>query len=412
MKAMKKVLAMVMALGVVMGMSSSAMAAGGDDGPLEGTGSSFTFTKEIAYFNPESVSINYPAVEFTYTVAPANVSGNPTITDSNSNTGVVKSGVAGGVVMGTDNKASFSGGPVNATSTGTILSDEVRLTIDLSKFTSAGIYRYKVTENRPANFEALGYEAAADGDGERYLDVYINNDAEGTGLAIAGYVMFTGSSDESLSPDDEVDGGKKTPGFTHENPDGETDYLDDTYIDKYKTFNVEITKSVTGTLGDKQNPFPFYASITAGTANASNVAVNVKDGLVQTLTLSNGAATATKIDDLKDGETVKLQGIPVGDTVAIYENNNTADTYTLTTSDFSTDVSNMTVAAGANSDSDSVTATTTNVETIKGTFTNNLDSPSPTGYVTRFAPYVLLVGFALVLLVVMRRRRNDHADMI
>ena len=37
---------------------------------------------------------------------------------------------------------------------------------------------------------------------------------------------------------------------------------------------------------------------------------------------------------------------------------------------------------------------------------------SPTGYVTRYAPFAMMIGFAIVLLMVIRGRRNDRADVI
>lgn len=43
-------------------------------------------------------------------------------------------------------------------------------------------------------------------------------------------------------------------------------------------------------------------------------------------------------------------------------------------------------------------------------FTNSLNDVSPTGVVLRFAPYIIMAGVAVVLLVIMSRRRRDTQD--
>ena len=42
--------------------------------------------------------------------------------------------------------------------------------------------------------------------------------------------------------------------------------------------------------------------------------------------------------------------------------------------------------------------------------TNTIDTISPTGVTLRFGPYVLMAGAAVVLLVIMARRRKDTED--
>ena len=380
------------------------------DGGTVSSDTSLTITKEIAFFNPQSAKqINYPTVEYTYSIASANPNG-ATVTDSNNHKATVKQGVNNGVVMGTDNTAKFTGSSVAASSTGKILSDTFDVSVDLNQFSAAGIYRYAITEAAPDNLAALGYERATASVGTRYLDVYILNILNGdSGLKVGGYVLFFGSATDSIVSTDQT---AKTTGFVHEA--STEDYKADTYIDKYKTYNVEIAKTVAGAMGDKSNLFPIKMSVEAG-ASASDVAISgsIKtqtsgSASAQNITLASGAAIQAVVANLADGDVAQFIGIPVKSTLKISENNNTADTYTVTATGLSGVPASEQVVAEADSTEGAVT--TTAVETKSVSFTNDLSEVSPTNVVMRYAPFLFIFAAAILLLVVMRRRRTHDAE--
>ena len=388
----------VVAAGVVMSLAMGTAAFAAD--------TSMTIEKEIAFFNPQSaIEINYPAVEYTYSIAPVNP-GAATVNDGTS-TVTVKQGVAGGVTMASDSTASFKAGSVAASQTGVLLKDTFGIQVDLTKFAAAGVYRYALTEAAPENLAALGYEMATESVGTRYLDVYIINGENGR--EVQSMILFYGSETTSLS---EANASAKTSGFVSEA--GETDYSNDGYVDKYKTYNVDISKTVTGGLGDKTNLFPINASVTAG-ASASDIVIpaSVKTNTSGTanaanITLASGAAADAVVANLADGDIAQFIGIPVGSTLNISETNNTADTYQVTTEGLDPALTNASVEAGATSAAGSVTATAVEAKAVG--FTNNLDQISPTNVVLRFAPYLFILGAAILLLLVMRRRKSNDDE--
>lgn len=405
---MKKIGALVLALVMVLAMNVNAFAATvlPAGGKVTTGDTELTIKKEIAFFAPDTTEINYPAISYTYTIAPATDAAG-TITDSAGNTATVKVGVTDGVVMGTDNKAVFVAGSVAASTTGALKEDSFAVSVVLAKFSSAGIYRYQLTEACDNDMAKLGYvEATGTNNEKRYLDVYIGNGA--SGLEVKGYVLFYNASGNKTidSSDDES---FKTEGFVHEG--GDSNYTNDLYVDKYSAYNVTITKEVTGTMGDKNNPFPFSVEITGAPVN-STILINV-DGanatspILSLAALDNGEVAMAQIAALKDGQSVTIKGIPVGAKVSIKEKNNTADAYKLTTTGLGT-AANGTVTAGADSGVDDVESDVVATKDVK--FTNTLEEVSQTGVVLRFAPYALMLGAGVALFIILKVRKNKAVE--
>ena len=410
---MKKLTALLLALIMVLAMNASALAADPastvEDLPAIGKVTSgkeeLSIKKEIAFFAPETTNINYPGISFTYTIAPAtDAAGN--ITDKNGVTAQVRPGKDSAVTMGTDNKAVFAADTIEATPTGTLKSDEFVISVDPAAFDNAGIYRYELKETADTNLTTLGYKVATGAkQNSRYLDVYIGNKAGG-GFEVKGYVLFyNADGNKTITSGDE---GFKTEGFVHEG--GDANYTNDNNVDKYETYEVTIKKNVTGTMGDINNVFPFNVAV-SGAPSASNIEMDVigGSGTNANITLTNGAAAESMVAGLKNGETAKITGIPVGATLTITETNNTVSTYKVTTTGLQGGGSSEQDVA-ANNKNTAGTVTTTNVEVKAVEFTNKLDDVSQTGVVLRFAPYALMLGAGVALFIILKVRKNKAVE--
>ena len=120
---------------------------------------------------------------------------------------------------------------------------------------------------------------------------------------------------------------------------------------------------------------------------------------------------------LDNNGTVTFYGIPAGVTATVQEYNDTYDTYTakaaVTAQTVQTYTKNQ-VQPGSSATiiSDLDNATTTNVVGSADTttaWTNEMTVISPTGLFLRFTPFLVIIGAAILLLLVSRRRGTKKA---
>jgi len=382
-----------------------------------------TFTKEIAVFNEDTsvASVYGPTITYEYTIAPYEVTATDTITDANGVTVTAKTGVTDGVTL-SDSTAVFASSEVALTDGVGVISDDLVASVDLSKFTSAGVYRYKITE---ADSETARGNASITRDTDnystdRYLDVYIRNTDEG--LAVSAYVMFHVGSGESTTIDGTTNATaatnteKKTDGYdVADNNGSETSSADGTgnMGDKYYTYNYEVEKEITGSLADKSHKFPFVVSTTASSNAGQTFNIITPEG-----TTTGTIGTNVEVG-LADGETLQLIGLPATATVAVTETNDTSDTYKTTIA--SPTVAEASVAsngtAGFSAQNLTNYAVTLNEEPTKnaditGTkFTNKLDEISPTGVILTAAPYAIMLAVACFLMALyMKNKKKDESE--
>lgn len=426
----KKLSAIVLVVAMVMSLSSVAMAAADDTytGDSKTTvtadtaGGTIPLVKSIVFTNANGSKVYEPNITFEYTVSPATevTDGTQTVTDKDNKVAHVYKGPEQGVT-GTTISFTSAKEAVSTSNTGVEVEETGNLTVDISKFTHAGIYRYVITE-KAIDVTEKGLTARNDNyTNTRYLDVYIKNGT--SGLEMYGAVIFKSSNAGKEDINTEY---KKTTGFE---PSVEDNLKADTDVDQYVTYDIEVEKKVAGSLGDKTHPFPFYASIT-----------NTIKGAKYTYTPVGGTAAAEVIPDsativkgtdnknsdltLTDSQSFKFVGVPSAQessdlSIAIKEYNDTYDAYTVTVKaeNDATEEANKISVTGTPMDAlkGSATLSTFDIKAYdsanqKITVTNTLDEISPTGVVLRVAPYALILGAGIALLLISRKRKATEEE--
>lgn len=450
---MKKIGALLIAVVMIMAMGTTAFATGADD---TYTGSNHTnatrvagddeipLTKGIVFFNANGSNVYEPNVTFSYDVEPASIAASgvvATVTDDATLhapdpavTSNVYPGPAGGV---TGTTIAFAANTTNGTHTAAAAGTEVErtgnLTLDITKFSRPGIYRYLITESvngsgtNAENLAAAGLAARdADYATTRYLDVYIRNGS--SGLEMYGAVIFN-STESTAGTDDITTTTEKTTGF-EPGVGGSSSYATDKNVDKYYTYDFTVKKTVSGGMADKNHEFPFYVSVSnsisgamftytadnnesfTGATKASNVVTLTANGF------SIGTNAKTSDLTLKHNDTIVLVGLPSNQStelaVVITEFNDTYDSYTPTASATNgtltmTNGTAMTAQSGSAATA-SFAVKTNDVAAQILTIDNNLAEISPTGVVLRIAPYAIMLGAGVVLFIILKSRKNKAVE--
>ena len=415
--------------------------------------------KEITVFNPTESFIYGPEIEYTYAIAAATGAELVDITDETSNhasgvatTTTAISGITTNVSMnGTAaNKIAWTNADIlDASAAGT--ANYKNLTIDFSNvvFTAPGVYRYKITESA----DAYTTSGVTDGTSTaiRYLDVYVKRSdtyTDGSTAAqwtIYGYVCI----DSSYDDDDVTPTTKKTNGFVAKSEDATSG---STTADQYHTYNLTVGKTLTGDSTMESHEFPFdiaFSNGTAGTAtetfqfavktngnatvthtdNAATTSVNGTTVAAADLPKVGGADIVTTA--AKDGNptiandaTVTYIGIPSTIKATVTETNDVVGT-TYTTKAYA-DEGNVKATTQVAFDDASTAALSTDGSLAKGIattdqtdtavyaqaaaptadtnqwiqYSNALAIISPTGFVVRFAPYMLVLLGGILLIAI------------
>ena len=160
----------------------------------------------------------------------------------------------------------------------------------------------------------------------------------------------------------------------------------------YSAGSLDVTKEVTGLLGDKTKEFKVTVTFTAPEGKTVKSDVKYTDGSTEsTLAWVNGVATAEIT--LKDAETVSFTNIPYDVTYTVVEDDYTGDGYDS--------------AKYAYVD-ETTTATTKIIDSAKetATITNNKGADPDTGITLDSMPYVvMLVVVCAGLFVVLAKKR-------
>ena len=312
-------------------------------------------------------------------------------------------------------------------------------TVDFSgvNFSEPGVYRYKITEN------ASGEKGITDDTTARFLDVYVQSDDTGK-LTISGYVFHTNN-----------DAQPKGTTAGSNNPDGKNKG----FTNQYATSDITLTKTVTGNQGYRDQYFKFHVDVTdldtgarmfvtdeagsrtaykagdtvayeydkdTGTRKAGQNRFVAQTGTFTNVTAAQGSdadmsGLALTADDkgkasfdvyLKDGETVKLNGLTAGAKYTIKE---TSEDYTATAK---RTIGTQTPAGVTltHSDTEHTDATPTGENEFalgtndeKVAFTNNREGVLPTGVIHNNRAALSIAGVAAAgacIAVAVRKQRK------
>ena len=269
---MKKLLSIMLALVLVLSMSTVAFAAEGDATTTEYEDmSTVTLTKEYKLTNAGTTS---PAETFSFSALTC--------------TGVENGGVgvtAQNAPVPTIGSATFEAGAAGDATKGT-----QTITISLPTYSAVGIYTYTFTETDGAT-AGVTYRSSA--------------------ITLKVTVIEQNGKVRVAAVHTEEAGAAKSG----------------TFDNTYSAGSLEVKKNVTGNMGDHEKEFTVKVTFTAPTGDTVREAITYVDG-TETKTIAANWADSKEVEiTLKHDETVTFTNIPYGVTYVVAENDYTTDGY-------------------------------------------------------------------------------------
>ena len=413
-KNFKKIGALLLTVAMLLSCGAAAFA----DHELSGTGDDVIVAGQSELRIPKTLVLEssldkafIPEIEYSYSIEPATPPAGATVTDDAAQhspavsvTSVVTAGPVGGVTLGSEGKVVFAAGEMDK---GT-LTEYLSVSVEIGRFSKPGIYRYKISDvtDESVLFDA-GVTRGAAYAADRYLDIYIHYSAS-EALEPYGYVLLR-ENKANVNADDSA----KSIGFV-EAEEGDT-------TDIYTTVDISVSKTVTGAMGDLKHEFDFAISV-----SNNGLSYYAKENAVPAV--SDVKDDTSFSVELKNGDVYYLCGLSPKAVVSYTETNDTIDTYQVTIIDNASAIVNSVDKSAAAPGEQQTTGelavsnypaadpgdfVNTRVAASDNQaidFTNNLDEISPTGVVLRVAPYALMLGAGLFLLLLAKRRREEKEE--
>lgn len=385
---MKKILTMLLAITLILGLAAPALAATNYDYGKQKVGTTTELTKYLVV----DADANIPAATFEFTVSAGGTAATATASTVTVFAGpspelVKVNGVAevGTVTFAAGETATNALAQEAEGSSSTRIAAKKTIELDFSaiEFEKPGVYRYTITETDPvAPFYAIGEKTTT-------VDVYIQ-DVNGA-LELQGYVAYDGTV--TAAPKNATD-----PNATAPNNGAEAGTKDAKFVNECKTFDLKVDKVVAGNQGDKEETFEVVVVIenagngTKINAGAADTGKSEPDGVTPPPAASftqypcdaSGKVTITVI--LGHNDQLVLTGIPENATYTVKETLSGQNGY-VTTGEVATAT---TLAADAS-------------ETITNTRTGVI----PTGILLPISGGVALVAIAGAALIALNRKKRD-----
>ncbi len=297
-------------------------------------------------------------------------------------------------------------------------------TINLSAvtFTEPGVFRFEITEVSSTD-TAVGLET-----NPLYLDVYVTSDADGI-LTVSSTVLHTNDA-APLKGQDYGSADVATPG------DALADKVDG-FVNEYPTGTLSFSKTVAGNQASRDKYFAVTVTITGVTGgNTYNVdyttghadatiakkpnaattiaALNGTADYVQpaSIVIPAGATSVSQVFYIKHGQTISINGLPIGAGYTVLEDEEDYKPATAVTGDKlnGTDTIEAVItanhqAAGAFDEDDA--------NTIAVAFTNTRDGIIPTGVIMAVAPFaigMLLFGAVIIFIISKKRKAAFYEE--
>lgn len=275
-------------------------------------------------------------------------------------------------------------------------------TVDFSGVTykEPGVYRYVVTESGEAQGVTHENNAHKSEDRIKALDVYVTDDGAGN-LVVSGYVMHDSETDKAA----QLDATKKL------------DDKDTNFEHLLTTFDVVLSKKVTGNQGSRDEYFKFTVDIkgaeegTQFIVDLANADATTKTNGVNTETHVNPAlltagedGTLTQDFWIQNGQSVKIQGLAGSTGYTVTEAENAYKTNISVTGDTTNDAENDIKAVAAKTVTDKAVTMDTTVA-----YTNDKSGAVPTGIIMPIAgaTSIMLIGGAGVGYFILKNKKRE-----
>lgn len=363
---------------------------GTDGGAIE----TITFNKTLRL----PVDVTIPTVTFTFSLDAPTGTVSEDATDASSNQTIpVEAGTGNW-----DKTVSFSSGDENLAEDGTTTKTVTKeVSFDVPSFSAAGVYKYLLTEDALTE-DTADFADFTQSDVTRAVYFFVENVVvEGQSKPVVTGAIISDSDSFATAAANKTDTIvnyymlKGDP--DNDDPDKEPDV---------KENDLTVTKTVTGDMGNKSEPFTFSIEIDGASGKTYNYTIDRTTGEDITDTLTSGRPNESIT--LAHGESIKITGLSATDTYTIIETD-AADKGAMNADGYTTSYK---VNGGQQQDSKTATGSleTSGDSTVSTTvaFTNNRNAVSPTGLIMDIAPYALLVVVAAAgCFVFLRKRRED-----